>query len=199
MNNTGRELYRNQYRIKSARLSNWDYSFNGYYFITICTQNREHYFGEIDIVETRFIASQTQTGEIAKHCWLEIPKHFPYIILDEFVIMPNHIHGILGIERDMNMNRKDTIGCNSRDAINRVSTGGITGQKNPMIYQSISRIIRWYKGRCSFEINKIQKKNIFKWQARFYDHIVRDDNDLERIRQYIINNPMNWNSDELFA
>ncbi|MBI4650145.1 hypothetical protein HY745_02450, partial [Candidatus Desantisbacteria bacterium] len=94
MENTRNDLFKNQYRIKSTRLSNWDYSSNGYYFITICTHNREHYFGEIGEITT--------IGKIAQKYWLEIPNHFPFVILNEFVIMPNHIHGILIIENTAN-------------------------------------------------------------------------------------------------
>ncbi|HEX9970706.1 MAG TPA: transposase, partial [bacterium] len=74
MNNTDDELFKNRYRVKSARLPDWDYSFNGYYFITICTQNREHYFGEI--------GRMTEIGKMAQHCWLDIPNHFPFVKLD---------------------------------------------------------------------------------------------------------------------
>ena len=199
MKKTDDELFKNRYRVKSVRLSSWDYSSNGYYFVTICTHNREHYFGEID-VETRLIASlrMTEIGKMVRHYWLKIPDHFPFATLDEFVIMPNHVHGIVIIENDMNTNTE----CKNGDTTpptNTMGAGGITRQKNPMFYQSISKILRWYKGRCTFEINKTQPKNGFKWQSRFYDHIIRNDDDLCRIRQYINNNPVNWNTDELFT
>jgi REP element-mobilizing transposase RayT len=104
--------------------------------------------------------------------------------------MPNHTHGILIID-------KKTI--NGRDAINRVptinhvptiKTGGITGNHNPMFHENISRIIRWYKGRCSFEIRKIHAD--FEWQSRFHDHIIRNDVSFNRIQNYIETNPENW-------
>ncbi len=87
--------YRNKYRIPSARAQWWDYGWNGAYFITICTQNRTHFFGKI--VETRFIASEL--GELAENYWREIPNQFPYADLGEFVVMPNHIHGILILDK----------------------------------------------------------------------------------------------------
>jgi putative transposase len=91
------------------------------------------------------------------------------------------------------------------DAIDRISTmenknncddkiGGITGQKNPMLHQNISRIIRWYKGRVSFEIHKIDKS--FAWQANYYDHIIRNQKALENIENYIRANPSKWSEDE---
>jgi len=87
-----------------------------------------------------------------------------------------------------------------RDAINRVSTiknnGGITGAKNPMLNQSISRIIRWYKGRCTFEINRDTKSVLFFWQPGFYDHIIRNTKELNKIKKYIKNNPKKWQNDK---
>ena len=87
--------YRNKYRIKSIRLPNWDYGWNGSYFITICTQNRKHFFGEI-------VNSKMQLSEIgmfAEKYWYVIPQHFPFVKLGAFVVMPNHIHGIIIIKK----------------------------------------------------------------------------------------------------
>ncbi len=182
------DKFKNKYRIPSARLQNWDYSSNGAYFITICTQNREHFFGEI--VNNKM--QLNELGQLAEKYWLEIPNHFPFIELENFVVMPNHTHGILII--DFNP------GTNCRGAINRTSTigiGGVTGNKNPMLHQNISRIIRWYKGRCSFEMHKIHAD--FAWQSRFHDHIIRDTPSFKRIQTYIKNNPMNWNEDKFYG
>jgi len=102
--------------------------------------------------------------------------------------MPNHIHGIVIIENQ-----------HCRDAINGVSTdsGGITRAHNPMLSEnSLSKIIRWYKGRCTFEVNKIQNTIHFAWQPRFYDHIIRNEKLLQKIREYIHNNPLKWGIDE---
>lgn len=187
------EKFQNKYRIPSARLKNWDYSTNGAYFITICTQNREHYFGEI--VETQFIASEI--GTMAEKYWMEIPQHFPYIELGNFVVMPNHVHGILII--DKNVVSAETRLIASVPPTNPLPTsqiGGITGKNNPMIQDNISRIIRWYKGRCSFEMRKIHAE--FGWQARFHDHIIRNAPEWERIQTYIENNPMNWKEDKFY-
>ena len=89
------DKFKNKYRITSARLSNWDYSSNASYFITICTANREHYFGTI--IDPKMQLSPI--GQIACKCWKEIPNHFPHFYLDEFVVMPNHVHGIVMIEK----------------------------------------------------------------------------------------------------
>jgi putative transposase len=213
------EKYRNKYRIASARLKNWDYSSNGAYFITICTQNREHFFGEI--VETQFIASEI--GQLAKQYWLEIPNQFPFVELGNFIIMPNHVHGILIIDKNANGDKMDNADIGgitdtvetrliggitntvetrliaslpNQTEIQNHKNGGFAGLKNPMFHENISRIIRWYKGRCSFEIRQINPN--FGWQPRFHDHIIRDAKSFEKIQNYIVNNPLHWNKDKFF-
>jgi len=83
--------FQNKYRIESSRLQNWDYGWNGAYFVTICTQDKICYFGEINNCTTQF----SEIGEIANKYWQDIPFHFPYVFLDAFVVMPNHVHGVL--------------------------------------------------------------------------------------------------------
>ena len=99
------EKYQNKYRIDTTRLKNWDYGANGFYFVTICARHHENYFGDIiQPVETLNFASlpspqlhPTPIGKIAQQYWFEIPDHFPFVVLDEFVIMPDHLHGIFCI------------------------------------------------------------------------------------------------------
>ena len=174
------EKFQNKYRISSARLQNWDYGSNAAYFITICTQDRECFFGEIADQKME----SNNYGQIAANNWLQIPFQFPYAKLGDFVEMPNHVQGILVI------NKSDDIDANGTD------DGGITGDKNPMIHQNVSRIIRWYKGRCTFEIRKIQSD--FGWQSRFHDHIIRNALSYQNIAQYIIDNPKKWNADKFY-
>ncbi len=181
------EKYKGKYRIKSARLQGWDYSKNGAYFVTICTKDKEYFFGKIKNEKVNL----SEMGEIAKKYWKEISQHFPFIILDEYCVMPNHVHGILWIKNAKNY--RDDRNLASRDAINRVSTGGITGKHNPMGQKTLSEIIRWYKGRSSFEIRK--KFKFFAWQSRFHDHIIRNEERLNLIRNYIIHNHLKWKDD----
>src|SRR3970040_2590542 len=187
------DLYKGKYRIESTRLEEWDYSSGsgvaikregswgtafGDYFVTICTKNQECVSGRI--ADGKMVL--TRIGNIVKRYWLEVPEHFQNVKLDEFVIMPNHIHGIVIIENQ-----------HCRDAINGVSTRA----HNPMLSgNSLSKIIRWYKGRCTFEVNKIQNTIHFAWQPRFYDHIIRNEKLLQKIREYIHNNPLKWGIDE---
>ena len=213
------DKFQNKYRIQSARLQNWDYGSNGAYFITICTQNREHFFGEIIGNNSSSNKEKSmrlnEIGLLAEKYWKEIPKQFPYVELGNFVVMPNHTHGILIInhrspiglvdgdglmERDRSMGRDGLMdACVETRLIASLpsrteKTGGFAGTKNPMLNDNISRIIRWYKGRCSFEIRKINTD--FKWQSRFHDHIIRNTKSFENIQNYIVNNPKNWKEDK---
>ena len=92
-NNVIMTFFKNKYRIESARLEHWNYANAGIYFVTICTPNMIPYFGKI--IDEKVILNKI--GNIAKQCWEEIPNHSPYVKLDEYIIMPNHVHGIIGI------------------------------------------------------------------------------------------------------
>ncbi len=143
-----------------------------------------------------------ELGQWAEKNWLEIPHHFSFVELGNFVVMPNPIHGILMI--DKNANTLDMIHVETRliaslptqseSPTQSEINGGFAGTKNPMFHENISRIIRWYKGRCSFEMRKICAN--FAWQPRFYDHIIRNAQSFETIQNYITNNPMNWEKDK---
>ena len=227
--------FQNKYRIPSARLQNWDYGANGAYFITICTDKMKCLFGDVvsnadvsnaDVsnanVETRLIASLRDTidekctmqlnelGKIAHDIWEEIPNKFPFVELGNFVIMPNHMHGILIINKfvetrliaSKNENVENAIG-NAHIETRLIASvhddnkkGGFSGNNNPMFHENISRIIRWYKGRCSFEMRKIHAD--FNWQSRFYDHIIRDSRAFDTIQNYIEDNPSKWNKDKFY-
>lgn len=190
-------LYQNKFRVESSRLKNHDYSANGIYFITICTHNKIQYFGEI--ISSENILSTA--GQIANKFWEEIPQHFPIIILDEFVIMPDHIHGILIID-NTRLNRDDFphVQTPNRDNVETpnlgvsttttttTSSSTITTKHNPNWKRnSIGSIINQYKRICTIEIRKSVHE--FKWHSGYYDHIVRSHAELMRIRKYIRENP----------
>ncbi|MND50407.1 Transposase IS200 like protein [compost metagenome] len=172
------DLYKNKYRIASTRLQNWDYRRNAAYFITICTQNRIHYFGEIISQQMQL----TDIGQLAEKFWLEIPNHFPFVELGNFVIMPNHMHGILIINNSID------VAVETRHCL--VSTGCDMSRKN-----SISSIVGSYKSVVTKNA-RIQFDTRFAWQSRFHDHIIRNSDSFGRIQQYIANNPENWNKDK---
>jgi putative transposase len=208
------EKFRNKYRVPSARLKNWDYGANGAYFITICTKEMEHFFGEV--VEKKMILNSV--GELAEKYWIETTKQFPYIELGNFQIMPNHMHGILIIDKsresipvEMRLIASDInddeivetqfIASNSFGEMRLIASvqpdiGGFSGENNPMLNENISRIIRWYKGRCTFEIRKTNVA--FEWHSRFYDHIIKNSESFERIQNYIEENPSKWEEDKFY-
>ena len=207
-------LFKNKYRVQSARLEGYDYSNNGYYFITICTYKKQHFFGKI--INKGMMLNQL--GKLANKYWRQIPEHFKNIKLDEYIIMPNHIHGIIGIDNGVYVENA-THGCNDDDMFRGVPTnegnathGGrdeaclvstdVDKTSNPVSQQmqkispksgSLSVIIGSYKSIVTRESKQII--NYFTWQPRFYDHIIRDDKSLNKIRQYIINNPAKWEFD----
>jgi len=191
------ELYCNTYRVSSSRAPWWNYSRNGVYFITICTKNRKYHFGHID--NGTMILSAI--GQIAHDCWAQIPAHFPYVTLGEFVVMPNHVHGIIfvnGNENGDNTNNGNNVNKgNIVDTRNlRVSTINLSHTENIIVTMKntvLGIIINQYKRFVTIQSRKIQ--NNFKWQSRFYDRIIRDEIEYQRIAQYIINNPANWDAD----
>lgn len=185
------EKFKNKYTIKSARLQNYDYSQNGMYFVTICTRNKEHFFGEI--IEGKMILNDL--GKIIDQFWQEIPKHFPFVNLDVHQIMPNHLHGIIEICRD-----EMGAGGNVETQQCCVSTMPPDKIKSETFYQlkpgSLSAIIRSYKSIVA-KTTHYQFPNVgFQWQPRFYDHIIRNEESLNKIREYIISNPETWERDK---
>jgi putative transposase len=205
--------FNNQYRISSARLPHWDYSADGAYFITICTHNRTHFFGKCQ--EGQMILSTI--GAIVQGFWYEIPKHFPFVELGAFVVMPNHIHGILvllpvetlhcNVSTSDNVPTSDveTLQCNVPTTTNDTETDTKKGDGKSEFYQkispksgSVSTIIRSYKSVCTKHIHQAFPDLNFEWQTRFWDNIVQSETSFNNITQYIINNPQNWDKDRFF-
>lgn len=194
------ELFKNKYRIQSARCPNWDYSSDGAYFITICTDRWDSFFGNIE--NQRIILSEA--GQIAEQFWKELPIHFPFIRLDVFVIMPNHTHGILIIDK-IKLNPHQSFLQTDPDGNPSIEVQKFYKNKNNELMGqispkkgTISTIIRSYKSACTNEINKTNPGLNFKWQSRFHDHIIRDKKAHQYIREYIISNPARWNDDMFF-
>ncbi|MFA7717759.1 MAG: transposase [Candidatus Absconditabacterales bacterium] len=190
--------YRNKYRTDSPRLPEWDYSEPGSYFITICTKGFVSYFG--NVIE----------GEMGLNDFGSIIQQEIYsmendkIEIETCVIMPNHVHVIITIHEDPNVETSiygvSMLHAMEGHAMNRVSTeeGGITGNKNPMINKhSISYLIRQFKGKTTFLIRK--HIPLFAWQSNYYEHIIRDENDFGRIHGYILNNPLKRRNDEYYT
>ncbi len=198
-------LFKNKFRIPSARLKSWDYACNAVYFVTICTKNKEHYFGKISgngddiahVVETPCLASPpqrpqfhaTQIGKIARDEWYKTTELRPDMNLElgKFVVMPNHIHGIIIIGNNAYNSR------NRRDAMHGVST--IPEPQNRFAPQSknLASVVRGYKSA----VTVYARKNgiAFDWQAGYHEHIIRSQDEYIRISRYIRDNPVKWVAD----
>ncbi len=180
---------------RSIRLKGYDYTKNGAYFVTICTHNRECILWDVG---ARHTAPQSLTeislsniGRIAYNCWMEMPDHFPDVIIDSFVAMPNHIHGIIIIDNDEIILRRGTA-CRAPTEKNV-----ITEKFGKPVTGSIPTIIRSYKSAVTKQTNELRKiKTKPVWQRNYYERIIRDEIELNNIRKYICSNPANWDEDE---
>jgi len=160
---------------KTIRLKDYDYSRNGFYFVTICTKDRIEQFGEIKN-EAMIISD---FGEIVKQQWLWLKEQYSYVGIDEYIVMPNHFHGILLID-------SEEVG-NGRDR---------SLQDNPaQKVKPLPELIGAFKTTSSKLIHE-SGLSIFKWQKSFHDHIIRNDKSLDRIRKYIHYNPLKWEYDQ---
>jgi len=177
------EKFKDKYRIASARLQGFDYGSNGAYFVTINTKNRESYFGKI----VNGIMGLSEMGCQAWKCWYEIPNHFPFVILDEFVVMPDHVHGVIFI--DKTVSQPIPMPTVETQDFASLPNHKITNKFGPQS-KNLASIIRGFKiGVTKF----IHEHDVdFTWQPRFHDRIIRNEGELNRIRQYIKDNPNNW-------
>ena len=171
------------HRPNSLRLQGFDYSQSTSYFITICTHNREYILGEIE----NSLMTASFAGKIVWECWLDLPSHYRNTILDEFIIMPNHFHGII-ILTDNNPN---PVGAGFKPA------PSLAQDNNTIVNHSLSEIIRGFKTFSSKRINEQRRtRGIHVWQRGFHDRIIHNENELYAIRNYIKENPANWPLDK---
>ena len=183
------DKFKNRYTIRSARLPGYDYSQNGMYFTTICTKDKEEFFGEIKNGEMIL----NDIGKIVRKELLQTPIIRKNVKLDRWVIMPNHLHVIIEIIDQPNgveTPRKNWVETPRRG----VSTmrGGYNPNWKP---NSLGSIINQFKSVCTKRIWKTVPNIGFAWQSRFYDHIIRNDESLNKIREYIQTNPGMWERD----
>ena len=171
--------YHKQYRYKG-----YDYAKDGFYFVTICTKDRQLFFG--DVVNEKMQLSKI--GQIAEKYWLEISNHFKNIKLHEYIIMPNHIHGIIQIMRCGN----EAMHCGNEAMPRSYDGKHIKMSKISPKLGSLSVIIGSFKSIVTKIINKKFLNNNFAWQPRFHDRIIRNDEELNKIRYYITINPDKW-------
>lgn len=171
----------------SIRLKGYDYTNEGLYFITICCHNRNCLFGKV--VEGEMILNDA--GKIAEQCWLEIPEHFTNVVLHEFVIMPNHVHGIV-----------EFVGANhhSPENANNDSQNIRANNDSPLprprgTSKTIGSLVRGFKiGVTKWFRTNTNVETV--WQRNYWENIIRDDESYEKISNYIKINPTKWKDDK---
>ena len=162
---------------RSLRLEDYGYDQPGGYFVTICTFGRGNLFGEIHEGTMRL----NRYGEIARECFEAIAKHFDNTAVDEFVVMPNHVHGIVVI---MNVGARHAVPVQS------------LGRFGKPMATSLPTIVRSFKSATTKRINDLrQTPGLPVWQRNYYEHVIRNEQSLDRIREYISNNPARWDFD----
>lgn len=198
-------LFQNKYRIESARMATWDYAADAPYFVTICTKNREHFFGKV----TDDVVRLSAIGELANACWRKIPEHFPFVELGEYVIMPNHLHGIVIINKangafeaskqhisDKNSARDDRHKVEAQHLASLPRDGGNTINKFGPQSRNLGSVVRGFKAGV---VTSAVKNNMeCRWQPRFHDHIIRNEDEFRKIQHYILTNPQRWKDDQFY-
>ncbi len=177
------------YHRHSIRMKGYDYTQNGCYFLTICTRNRECLFGEIQNAKM-FLSN---TGEKVNDCWQEIPNHFPQIVLHDYVIMPNHVHGIIEINNidAIDSNIGIIVGANNYSPLR--SPQSQTTPSLPLRPNGTSRTVgSVVRG---FKIGVTKQMGFSPWQRNYYEHIIRNDESYQNIVQYMAKNPLKWEED----
>ncbi len=161
---------------RSIRYKGYDYSQQGGYFVTICVHDHECLLGDVSDTEMQL----NDCGSIAHDAWIDLPNHYPNVEMDEFVVMPNHVHGIIII-----MDHDETFaGAGSEPAPTMV-------KRYPL-----SEIVRSFKTFSARRINELRGTHGCPvWQRNYYEHIIRNEKELIAIRGYIVNNPSKWSAD----
>jgi len=189
----------NVHHRKSIRLKEYDYSQDGAFFITICVEKRENRFGEIK--EGNMLVNDA--GKMIKAWWRKLFEKFPDTVIDAYIIMPNHFHGIIQITSIDKF--VGAIPCN------RPHYGSDKGENTvsplqpiPNTYNGLGQYISWFKRMSTNEYIRNVKENNWKrfdkrlWQRNYYEHIICNEDDLNKIREYILTNPENWEKDTLY-
>ena len=172
---------------RSIRLRGYNYSKPGTYFVTICTHEKRKLFGDIINGEMHL----NESGKVAQWIWNAIPQYYPGIKLDQYVVMPNHLHGILINTGDKNHVKLSQSGGNKRIDPMQLLPMPMSGPA-----PTLGQIIRRFKALTTYYIHA-GGIDEFAWQERFHDEVVLDASALEHIRRYIINNPARWIDDDL--
>ena len=174
-------------RRRSIRLHGYDYRQHGAYFVTICTHNRTPLFGEI--IDDEMVLNEA--GQAVRKCWAAIPDHYPHAKTDAFIMMPNHVHGIILIDgnvSDSHRGGRVGVGANNYSPLQPTEPQFRSPSKT---LGSIIRgfkigVTKWFRSNTDISI---------VWQRNYYEHVIRDEISLHDIRNYIIHNPAKWHDD----
>lgn len=172
-------LFRDKYRVESARLPAWDYSSPGAYFVTLCTKGKQNWFGEIVDGTMRL----SPVGKIVADEWKKTEQIRSDVSLDSWTVMPNHLHGIVVIHET------SLVETHSSASLQPNKQNKFGPQRN-----NLASIIRGFKSASTKRI-RLSGCPQFVWQTRYYDHIIRDEKSLKKIREYIADNAMQWEFD----
>ena len=188
------DLFKNKYRIPSAGLPGWDYSSAGFYFVTICVKNRKCCLGKVADGKIRL----SEQGKIVKKFWLDLTDNYDGCKLDEFIIMPNHLHGIVIIEDNRQLSR-DSVETIHELSLQKSAQSTDPANREWVINRRkmlLPKIIGHFKMQAAKHINILQSTpgKAF-WQSRYYDRIIWDERSLNNIQEYIQNNLFNWEDD----
>ena len=175
-------------RHHSIRLQGYDYTRQGAYFVTICTRNRECLLG--DIVEGRMHLSEA--GRLAQAVWEDLPHHYPHVQIDVWVIMPNHMHGIIILTEAQATEDDMQSGADPKTNVG----AGLKPAPTAPTRHGLSEIVRAFKTFSARRINALHNTvGTPFWQRNYYEHVIRNESALDRIRQYIVDNPARWPED----
>jgi len=177
-------------------LKDYDYSLAGAYFVTVCACGRQCLFGEIADGTMRL----NRLGTIVQSCWHDLPTHYPHLGLDAFVVMPNHVHGIivltdsenLGVRPGLRVGAGSSVGAGLHVGAGLSPAPTPTGVKR----HGLPELVRAFKAFSTRRINELwDTSGQSVWQRNYYEHIIRSEKSLDAIRQYIEANPTNWSFD----
>lgn len=181
---------------KPQRKKSYDYDLPGAYFVTICVKDRRNLFGDIN----EGSLTPSSAGCIANNCWLEIPEHFDNVELGEYTVMPNHFHGIVNILGEVSVGQTHAFDTLEDEYIpteneKKSPTNDNRSDQVKKMHKKLSIVIGSFKSAVSKLTHRTTPDIHFAWQTSFYDHIARNDRELEFISDYIRMNPLNWKND----
>ena len=190
---------RDKHHRRSIRIQGYDYSKAGAYYFTICCHKKQCLLGEI----VSGVMHPNPIGETVEAIWNNLPRHFPFIELDAFVLMPNHVHGIILItENQFNFRGEafEQIVSDSQPEYSTLNTSPSFSDNSTLPHGtqsgSLGAIVQNFKSVATRRVNRLTRNKGTVWQRNYYEQIIRDEKAYENIRRYIVENPLRWDEDE---